>query len=126
MGSAISVTASATDSDGTIVSVAFYADGNLLASLMGTNPPYEALLSGLGVGSHVLTVVATDNQGASATSAAVTINVTSSAGSGTVTLQDGQDGYGGTRDNYLSAWNKNEKKGGEGCLYDFWGDFYLF
>ena len=117
-GTAIAVTASATDSDGTIAGVAFYVDGNLWASLMGTNPPYVASLSGLGVGSHVLTVVATDNQGASTNSAAVTINVTSNVGSGTVTLQDGQDGYGGTRDNYLSAWDKNENNGAKGYLYD--------
>ncbi|MEO6929208.1 MAG: Ig-like domain-containing protein, partial [Casimicrobiaceae bacterium] len=104
-GSAIAVTAAASDSDGSIASVMLYADGVVFASLSGASPPYAATLTGLAAGVHALTAQATDNGGASTTSAGVSITVDPAAGSGTVTLQDVSGGYGGTRDTYLDSYN---------------------
>jgi subtilisin family serine protease len=71
-GSTIAMAANATD-DGSVASVAFYADGGLL----GTDPtnPYGFNWTNAAVGSHSLTAVATDNTGQSTTSAAVAITV---------------------------------------------------
>src|SRR6266568_2379897 len=68
----VSVTASATDSDG-VAKVDFF-DG---ATLVGTDTvfPYSVALANLAAGTHTFTARATDNLGASATSAAVSIIV---------------------------------------------------
>ncbi len=68
----VSVTASATDSDG-VAKVDFF-DG---ATLVGTDTvaPYSVALANLATGTHTFTARATDNKGASATSAAVSILV---------------------------------------------------
>jgi len=104
-GAAVPVTAAASDSDGSIASVMLYADGVAFATLGGASPPYTASVTGLAAGSHVLTAKATDNGGASTTSAGVSITVDAAAGSGTVTLQDASGGYSGTRDVYLDWFN---------------------
>ncbi|HMV62538.1 MAG TPA: Ig-like domain-containing protein, partial [Rhodocyclaceae bacterium] len=75
VGSIVSVTATASDSDGSVTQVAFYVDGSLAAT--STAAPYSASLTGLTAGTHSLTAVATDNAGAITTSAAVSITVTS-------------------------------------------------
>ena len=74
-GSAVTVTATAADTDGSVAQVAFYVDGSLAAT--STAAPYSASLTGLTAGTHSLTAVATDNAGATTTSAAVSITVTS-------------------------------------------------
>lgn len=70
----ITLTANASDADGTVSKVDFY-DG---ATLIGTDnsAPYSFAWSGIAAGTHVITAVATDNLGQSATSTAVTITVT--------------------------------------------------
>ena len=68
----VNITASASDSDGSVTNVAFF-DG---ASALGqtNNTPYTVTAS-LAAGLHALTAVATDNAGLSATSAVVNISV---------------------------------------------------
>jgi RHS repeat-associated protein len=68
----IILTASAADSDGTVTQVQFF-DG---ASSVGivTAAPYTVTLANVAAGAHSYTAVATDNRGATATSAAVTIS----------------------------------------------------
>ncbi len=80
-GSPISITASASDTDGSVVKVEFYA-GNLL---IGTDQtaPFAATWSNATAGTHLLRAVATDNQGGSANSAQVSIVVTANGGGGT-------------------------------------------
>jgi len=95
------VSASAGDSDGTVTRVDFFAGTTLIGS--DTTAPYSMTWSNVGAGTYVLTAVAVDNSGASTTSSPVTLTVTASGG-GTVTLQDGLNGYTGTRDVYLSSW----------------------
>ena len=74
VGSANPVTATATDSDGTVASVQFFANGTSLA----TDPtsPYSTTFTPTVAGSYSLTAVATDNLGATTTSAAVALTVT--------------------------------------------------
>jgi len=70
----VSISANASDSDGTITKVAFYNGGTLLTE--DASSPYAYTWNSVGAGSYTLTAVATDNAGGTTTSAAVTISVT--------------------------------------------------
>lgn len=72
---AITLTASAADADGTVSKVDFYYGTTLLYS--DVTAPYSFTWSGAAVGSYNLTAKATDNAGGETTSAAVNISVTS-------------------------------------------------
>jgi regulation of enolase protein 1 (concanavalin A-like superfamily) len=69
---------SATDADGTITSVEFYAGATLLGRAAAE--PYTLAVGAVPEGTYRLTAVATDDDGARTTSAAVTITVASVAG----------------------------------------------
>jgi len=69
----LTVTANASDSDGTVARVDFLANGSVVAS--DRTSPYNASLSNLAAGTYVLTAVATDDAGATATASARTIVV---------------------------------------------------
>jgi hypothetical protein len=69
------ICASASDLDGTIAKVEFYAGATRLGEIDAS--PYTFLWSGFASGSYVLTAVATDNLGATTTSAPVSLSVTS-------------------------------------------------
>ncbi len=69
----VTVAADATDSDGTVASVTFYANGTSIGT--DTTSPFSVTWSNVAAGSYTLTAVATDNQGASTTSAAVSVTV---------------------------------------------------
>jgi RHS repeat-associated protein len=73
----ITITANASDVDGNVVSVAFYADGNLLHS--DTAAPFTHTWGGVAAGSYTLTAVATDNRGISSTTAPVSVLVRDNA-----------------------------------------------
>jgi hypothetical protein len=66
--------AAASDSDGTVDIVEFFANGVLLGS--DTTDPYSLSWNSAPVGTHALTARATDNLGAMATSAVVNVTVT--------------------------------------------------
>jgi glucose/arabinose dehydrogenase len=68
----IPITATATDSDGSVTNVSFFDGGTFLGRT--NNTPY-IITAALAAGSHALTAVATDNLGLSATSAVVTVTV---------------------------------------------------
>src|SRR6266571_1841304 len=74
VGSSITLTANASDTDGTIARVEFYQG----STLIGTAPtaPYSVNWSVTAAGTYTLTVKAFDNLGGAGTSAAVTITVT--------------------------------------------------
>lgn len=74
VGSVVPVTATASDSDGTVTSVAFYANGTLIGTV--TAAPYAVNWTASPAGTYSLTAVAKDNAGLSTTSAAVSITVT--------------------------------------------------
>jgi uncharacterized repeat protein (TIGR03803 family) len=65
--------ATASDTDGTVAEVAFYANGTLLGK--DTTSPYSFAWTGVPLGSYTLTAVAKDNAGATTTSAARTVTV---------------------------------------------------
>jgi uncharacterized repeat protein (TIGR03803 family) len=65
--------ATASDTDGTVAEVAFYANGTLLGK--DTTSPYSFAWTGVPVGSYTLTAVAKDNAGATQTSAPVAVTV---------------------------------------------------
>jgi hypothetical protein len=69
----VNLIASATDPDGTIAKVDFYYAGTLLGS--DNTSPYSYTGTNVSVGSYPVTAVATDNAGATKTSAPVTITV---------------------------------------------------
>ncbi len=72
-GVAVALTATAADSDGTVVSVAFYDGSTLLGE--DTSAPFAWSWTPASTGTRTLTARATDNAGASTTSAAVQVTV---------------------------------------------------
>ncbi len=70
----VTLTAAASDADGTISKVEFYNGTTLVAT--DTTSPYSATFTGIPAGSYVIKARAYDNQGASTTSAAVSVTVT--------------------------------------------------
>lgn len=72
-GANIAIVADAADPDGTVVRVDFYQGAMLLGSSSAV--PYSFTWTNVPPGSYSLTAVASDNQGATSTSAAVTIRV---------------------------------------------------
>jgi hypothetical protein len=73
----IAIAANASDSDGTIAKVEFYAGTMLIGS--SSSAPYTATWSNVGSGSYSITARATDNIGGVAVSAAVPITVVNNA-----------------------------------------------
>ena len=69
----VALAANASDSDGTVTRVEFYQGTTLVGTI--TAAPYTSTWSNVGVGSYVITAKATDNLGATKTSAAVGIAV---------------------------------------------------
>jgi subtilisin family serine protease len=105
--SPIVVGASAADTDGSIASVAFYAGTALIG--IDSVAPYSLSWANAPVGNYAITAVATDNEGATATSTSVTAHVLPGAGSVP---------FGGTAFNIpgvIQAENFND--GGEGVGY---------
>lgn len=74
-GTDVIITATAEDSDGTVVSVDFYIDGFWQGAATGA--PYTFAWPGVMEGSYVLTAAATDDAGATTVSDEVAISVTS-------------------------------------------------
>ena len=75
----INLAATAADTDGTVTKVEFYQGSTKLGEALAA--PYTYAWTGVVTGTYVLTAVATDNSGATTTSAAVTIMVRSTDGS---------------------------------------------
>ncbi|OVE74913.1 hypothetical protein BVX97_06045, partial [bacterium E08(2017)] len=67
LGTDVDITASASDLDGSITSVQFFDNGQLIADF--TTPPYQHTWRAMPMGLHMLEVVATDDSGASTTNA---------------------------------------------------------
>ena len=91
----ITLTASAADSDGTIAKVDFYAGSTLLGT--ATTAPYSVAWNDVGAGTYSLTAVATDNAGATTTSAAVSVTVSESAAAAATTAAGSAGGLGARR-----------------------------
>lgn len=72
-GTSVTITANASDLDGTVTKVIFYDGSTLLGE--DTTAPYSINWAASGSGSHTLTAVATDNGNAQTTSQPVTVTV---------------------------------------------------
>jgi endoglucanase len=83
-GANITISANATDSDGSISKVDFYQGTTLLGS--STSSPYSFGWNNVAVGTYSLTAKATDNIGAVSTSSAVSITVNAASGGGGATI----------------------------------------
>ena len=114
-GDPITVSASATDLDGSIDRVEFYDGSELIGS--DSEAPYELSWTTAPTGNRTLLARAYDDDGASGNSATVAITVLPGA-SGTVELQDGLGGYAGSRDTYLSTFSKASNYGASVLMYD--------
>jgi hypothetical protein len=79
----VTVNATASDSDGSVMRVDLYDGSNLLGTAM--NPPYSFVWKQAPTGSHRLTCKATDDVGMTKTSTAVDVTVTSTPGGGGTT-----------------------------------------
>lgn len=79
----IPVSANASDTDGTIARVDFFVGTTLIGS--DTTAPYSVSWAGVAAGTYSLTAVATDNSGATTTSAAASVTVSGSQGTSTTT-----------------------------------------
>jgi hypothetical protein len=95
----VAIEATATDSDGTVARVDFYAGALLLGS--DDSSPYTFSWTSVAAGSYDLTAVAIDDDGASGTPNVVPITVASP--SVTVTFQQGASGYTGMIDSTLRS-----------------------
>lgn len=74
-GTNITVTATAFDNDGQVTKVEFYRNGAKIGE--DSSSPYEVTWSNTIVGNYSLTAKATDNEGASTTSAAISVTIKS-------------------------------------------------
>jgi chitinase len=72
--STIPLAATASDPDGSVAQVAFYADGHLVGKPVKQSP-YTMNLTGLKAGFHTIQAVATDQYGMTGRSATVHISV---------------------------------------------------
>jgi hypothetical protein len=125
----ITITAAASDSDGTIGRVDFFSGSSLLGS--DTTSPYQVTAANVGAGSYTVSARATDNAGATTASASIAITVTAappapalpspwvsqdigavgpagraSASNGTFTLSGGGADVWGTADALHFAWQR--------------------
>lgn len=87
LGSGITLTATAADSDGTINRVDFYAGTVLIGT--DTAAPFQTVWIGSVAGTFQMTAVATDNRGGTTTSTAIAVTVRQRTGNGTVADFDG-------------------------------------
>jgi Bacterial Ig domain len=81
---AVTINATAADSNGTVTKVDFYNGATLLGT--DTNSPYSFAWANVAAGSYSITAKATDNAGAVTTSTAIAITVTAPNASPTVSI----------------------------------------
>jgi hypothetical protein len=119
-GSDVPLEAQATDADGSISRVDFYAGTTLIGS--ASVAPWRFTWVDAPIGAHNLSATAFDDQGAQRTSSAATITVVA-GDSGTLVLQGGLDGYAGAADAYLSTYAKSSNYGSSASLYEQSGSY---
>jgi hypothetical protein len=104
-GEVIELNATASDADGSVARVEFYQGDSKLGE--DNKAPYAYAWRGAAPGNYLLTARAIDDQGATTVSSAVSITVAGDGQSYLVRLQEGLDGYQGSRDAYLSEFHAN-------------------
>jgi hypothetical protein len=84
VGTALTLNATASDSDGTVSSVQFMVNG-VAQGAAATTAPYAGTWTPLAAGTYTVTAQATDNTGNTTTSAPITVNITAN-GAPTVSI----------------------------------------
>lgn len=117
-GASISISASASDADGYVTEVEFFADGVSLGT--SSAAPYSMNWSAAPAGAHTLTAIATDDGGARTSSApvAITVRAGGTGASTEVVLQRGLDNYALAAETYLSSWHPSLSFGSSDRLQD--------
>lgn len=117
-GAAIAIAANASDTDGTVARVEFRRGGTTIST--DTSAPYTATWTGAPAGTHSLTAIATDNAGATRTSAAVSITVRSTADTTAPSVPTGLAATNRGPRSIQLAWNAStDNAGGSGVAgYD--------
>lgn len=118
-GANIAVSANASDSDGSVAQVEFFRGTVSLG--VDTSSPYGVTWNNASAGSHAFKAVATDNQGASTTSATSTITVTAPSTDTTPpSVPAGLSSPSQTSSSILLTWNAStDNSGGSGVAgYD--------
>lgn len=123
----LTLSATASDPDGSIDRVEFYNGPTLLGT--ATSSPYQLLWSAVAAGSHSLTAKAIDNLGASTTSTAVPLTVNpppvpdpdpetepDPAAPVVVSFRQGADGYAGMTDTHILSDATSSNFGGGATL----------
>lgn len=105
-GSTILITANATDPDGTLSKVEFFAGKTKLGE--DTAAPYQLTWNSVPVGSHTLSAIATDSTGLAARSSAVKVTIVALT---TRTFQQDANAYSGASDTQLHGINANTAYG---------------
>jgi RHS repeat-associated protein len=72
-GTPVHISAQASDDDGSVVNIAFFVNGAKVGEATGS--PFGITWNGGSVGSYAITAIATDNEGASAQSASITLQL---------------------------------------------------
>ncbi|NQX02576.1 metallophosphoesterase, partial [bacterium] len=110
-GTTVTINATASDSDGVVANVEFYRGTTKLGE--DSTAPYSFAWTGVAVGNYSLTVVATDNDGRTVTSASVPISVASAGARSLVTSVAENFDSMGTGTTFLLGWSiKNANAGG--------------
>jgi chitinase len=104
----VTLKATASDADGSVAKVEFFNGGTSLGAV--TASPYSVTWSNVAAGSYSITVVATDNAGATTTSSAVAITVGGSTNTGNCAGV-------ATYQPYPKIYNKGDKVVYNGILY---------
>jgi hypothetical protein len=116
-GQAITVAALADDIDGAVQRVEFYA--GMLKIGESAVAPYGITWTNAPAGPHMLTAIATDDDGAQSVSQSVTITVQAPTGTvQTVTLQRGVHAGSVMQDTYLSDYSRTKNYGAADSLLD--------
>ena len=89
--SQIALAATASDNDGSVVKVEFFADGVKIGE--DAEAPYEAVWINPSVAAHILTAVATDDQGGTSTSVEIPIVVYDAVGTPVAKVTAPPDGH---------------------------------
>ena len=120
-GSPTTLTANASDADGTITSVKFFANGSLIGTDLSA--PWSIAWTPGSPGPYSLTALVTDNAGSTGTSSPIAVSVGAGPATSTVTLQRGLNGYSGTADVTLSSYQYQDVRnwGTRPDFREFWG-----
>ncbi len=115
IGTPVTLSTVADDSDGSIVEIKFFANNVLVDSL--TTEPYSTEWIPPQAGEYIIKAEAFDNLGAKVTSTPITINIVPNTPLTTTLLQRDSEGTISTADTYLSAYHPSANFGSSQNLY---------